>query len=146
MPSHTLKRRMRGEHFLVLTSLSLKRGSPWVWGITTSTQVRATCLSTAHNQCEHKYRVSKLYWVLWLAKHLSILISVFLTKFCYFLYQVNTQLYSQGWVDHVPDLIYPGFKPMTSGMVVRHANHYTTQVVQCNGITLLLNLYLITYF
>ena len=45
---------------------------------------------------------------LWLAKRYpSTLISVFLTGFRYFSYQVATQLASQGWVDPVPELILP---------------------------------------
>ena len=40
---------------------------------------------------------------LWLGKRYpSILISVFLTGFRYFSYQVATQLSSRGWVDPVP--------------------------------------------
>ena len=43
---------------------------------------------------------------LWLTKcYPSTLISVFLTGFCHFSYQVATQLASQGWVDPVPDPI-----------------------------------------
>ena len=43
---------------------------------------------------------------LWLAKcYPSTLISVFLTRFCYFLYQVATQLAPWGWVDPAPDPI-----------------------------------------
>ena len=46
--------------------------------------------------------------ILWLAKRYpSNLISVFLTGFRYFSYQVATQLSSQGWVDPVPDPILP---------------------------------------
>ena len=37
----------------------------------------------------------------------STLISVFLTGFCYFSYQVATQLSSRGWVYPVPDPILP---------------------------------------
>ena len=45
---------------------------------------------------------------LWLAKHfLSTLISVFLTGFHYYSYQVTTQLSSKGWVDPVLDPILP---------------------------------------
>ena len=45
---------------------------------------------------------------LWLAKlYLSTLISVFLTGFRYFSYQVATQLSSRGWVVPVPDPILP---------------------------------------
>ena len=45
---------------------------------------------------------------LWLAKHYpSTLISVFLTGFRYFSYQIATQLSSRGWVDPVPDPILP---------------------------------------
>ena len=45
---------------------------------------------------------------LWLAKrYASTLISVFLTGFRYFLYQVAVQLSSQDWVDPVTDLIRP---------------------------------------
>ena len=45
---------------------------------------------------------------LWLAKRYpSTLISVFLTGFRYFSYQVATQLSSRGWVDPVPDPILP---------------------------------------
>ena len=43
-----------------------------------------------------------------LAKRLSLnLISVFLTGFRHFSYQVATQLSSRGWVDPVPDTILP---------------------------------------
>ena len=43
---------------------------------------------------------------LWLAKRLSLnLISVLLTEFRYFLYQVATQLSSRGWVDPFLDPI-----------------------------------------
>ena len=68
----------------------------------------------------------------------STLISVFLTGFRYFSYQVTTQLSSRGWVDPVPDPILPGkflgnlqagIEPGTSWMIVRHANHYTKEVV-----------------
>ena len=46
---------------------------------------------------------------LWLAKRFpSTLISVFLTGFHYFSYQIATQLSSQGWVYSVPDPILPG--------------------------------------
>ena len=45
---------------------------------------------------------------LWLAtRYLSALISVFLTGFRYFSYQVATQLSSRDWVDPVPDPILP---------------------------------------
>ena len=45
---------------------------------------------------------------LWLAKRYpSTLISVFLTGFRYFSYQIATQLSSRGWVDPVPDLVLP---------------------------------------
>ena len=45
---------------------------------------------------------------LWLAKRYpSTLISVFLTEFRYFSYQVATQLSSRGWVDPVSDPILP---------------------------------------
>ena len=45
---------------------------------------------------------------LWLAKCLfPTLISVFLTGFRYFSYQVATQLFSRGWVDPVPEPILP---------------------------------------
>ena len=46
--------------------------------------------------------------ILLLAKcYPSTLISVFLTGFCYFSYQVATQLASRGWVDPIPDPILP---------------------------------------
>ena len=45
---------------------------------------------------------------LWLANHfLRTLISVLLTGFRLFSYQVATQLSSGGWVDPVPDPIFP---------------------------------------
>ena len=45
---------------------------------------------------------------MWLAKRYpSNLISVFLTEFRYFSYQVATLLSSRGWVDTVPDPIFP---------------------------------------
>ena len=45
---------------------------------------------------------------LWLAKRYpSTLISVFLTGFCYFSYQIAIQLSSWGWVDPIPDPILP---------------------------------------
>ena len=45
---------------------------------------------------------------LWLTKrYTSTIISVFLTGYCYFSYQIGTTLSSQGWVDSVPDPILP---------------------------------------
>ena len=50
------------------------------------------------------YQMS-LQEALWLAtRYPSTLISVFLTGFRYFSYQVATQLSSRGWVDPVQDL------------------------------------------
>ena len=49
-----------------------------------------------------------LHGTLWLAKsYPSTLISVFLTRFLYFSYQIATQMASRGWVDPVPDPILP---------------------------------------
>ena len=62
----------------------------------------------------------------------STLISVFLSGFQYFSYQVATQLSSRGWVDPVPDPILPekpGIELGTSWMEVRRANRYTKQAV-----------------
>ena len=75
----------------------------------------------------------------WLAKrYTSTLISVFLTGFRYFSYQIANQLPSRGWVDPIPDPILrdrflgyrPGIEPGTSWITVRRANYYTKQVVE----------------
>ena len=79
--------------------------------------------------------------ILGLAKRYpSTLISVFLTGFRYFSYQVATQLASRRWVDPVPDPIllenFLGYNwesnPGPLGWVNR-ANHYTKQTVNTNN-------------
>ena len=50
----------------------------------------------------------RLKWEMWFEKcYPSTIISVFLTGFRYFSYEVTTQLSSRGWVDLVPGPILP---------------------------------------
>jgi hypothetical protein len=60
-------------------------------------------------------------------------ISGFLDWISYFFFQVAPQLYSQGWVDPIPDppLLRKsgstGNQTQTSGSVARNSDHYTTE-------------------